>query len=84
MNELLNLIDLLTDPTNILLIGFSAGIIAMLFSRLILWLLRVRAMTSGYITIAVGILTVILVEILLWQFYIWYNTPLGPSLELVE
>jgi hypothetical protein len=37
---------------------------------------------TGYVTITAGIVTVILVEVALWEFYGWYNTPLGPPLNL--
>lgn len=82
MTDLFRLIDFITEPTNILLIGLSAGIITMLLTRGFLWLIGVKGKAAGYIPMAVGILTVIVVEVIFWSFYIWYNTPLGEHLDL--
>ena len=82
MELLLSIADFLDSPDNVLLTGLSLGIFAMVGTAGLMWIFAVPRKIGRWFVIGAGVLTVIAIETILWSFVIWYNTPLGESLNL--
>ncbi len=82
MNSAFFWIDFATEPLNILMSGASLGVLVYFFTAGLMWSFNVKRNTGKWIIIAAAVLAVVLAQAVCWGINIWYNTPLGPPLDL--
>ncbi len=82
--DLFDWVDFFMNPFNIMMFGFGAGIITWFISGGFLYTFKVDRKFGIKVMIAVTVLFTLLVWGMFWALIVWYNTPLGPPLELVK
>ncbi|MBE9479809.1 MAG: hypothetical protein IMY80_07570 [Chloroflexi bacterium] len=75
-------IDFFMNPFNILMFGFTGGILALFITAGAMYVLHANRRTGNRVIFIVTTLTVLLIQLAFWGLVIWYNTPMGPPLEL--
>ena len=75
-------IDFFMDPFNIFMLGLFAGAGAWSVSGGLFYTFRLRWEIGKWIMLAVVVLVVLIVWAFGYGLVVWYNTPLGPPLQL--
>ena len=75
-------IDFITDPYNIFMLGIFSGLLGYFFSAGFMYTINVPRRYL-WVAVLITILSAAIVWGLGYSIVIWYNTPLGPPLELV-
>lgn len=70
------------NPYNILMFGFAGGALALFLSAGVMFLVDANRKIAKRIVAVVTVLAVLLIQLACWGLVFWYNTPLGPALEL--
>jgi hypothetical protein len=84
MESALFWIDFFMNPYNILMVGIGAGALSWFVSGGVFYTFGLRRPLGIKIVIAITLLTVLFVWGLGYGLVIWYNTPLGPPLDITR
>jgi hypothetical protein len=82
MSSALFWVDFFMNPYNIFMMGLGAGSFAWFVSGGLFYTFGLDRRIGIKVVIAVAILVVLVVWGLGYGLVIWYNTPMGPPLEL--
>lgn len=77
-------VDFFMNPFHIFMFGCTAGVLAWFFTGGILYTFNVNRKLGIKIMIVVTILAVLAGWGMWVALLLWYNTPLGPPLELIK